>query len=446
MSQRNHFALKHGLLTSQIALNALVGYLFAKMLASRFGTSAEKDVFDIAYAIPFIILNVGGFAFAHAVVTSHFSKLLASRPHRLQPLFSTTVTCVILGTTLLAAPFAVLVEPLGKIFAPGIEPELRAEFQQLMLWLLPIVFSFSLCTLFSAVSTAYGVPVSNELGPLVARLIVLTGLLVGVVGDTLPQIAIALTTSSLAGLLMQWYFLHHGTLLRIRFSFDFRDRDFQNMARQAAGFFLAACLAQLAVVYLRRLASLDTVGTNAAITYALSLLSPFGLLIGKPLSLVTGPRFAGFFATGNTKQARALLDRTVLGCLTIGFATAAVVNLFAEPLVRLLFGGGQFDAHAARATADLLSCVVWSLPGSVVLWVVLMPLIAVSRSHRPAAIYCAGYLLQILFMSLFFPIWGRYALVWGYALGVSFQAALAWFVVYRAIETPVVEVPLELAC
>src|SRR5580698_6048587 len=102
MNEHKQLAIRHAKLTAQIVANAFIGYLFLKLLAVRFGASAEQDIFDIAYSIPFIILNVGGFSFAHAVVTSHFARLRTTRPHKLEPLFATTLTSVVIGCTLLS--------------------------------------------------------------------------------------------------------------------------------------------------------------------------------------------------------------------------------------------------------------------------------------------------------------------------------------------------------
>ncbi|HTQ40697.1 MAG TPA: lipid II flippase MurJ [Pirellulales bacterium] len=446
MLTHKRLALKHILHTAQIVGNALIGYLFLKVLANRFGTSAEKDIFDVAYSIPFLILNVGGLGFAHAVISSYFAKTSVTRPHRCGPLFATTVTGVFLVSGLMALSCALFAEPISTLMAPGAAPSLQAELCELTLLLLPIVFSFSLCTLFSAVSIAHGVPLSSELGPLIARVVVLSGLILGLVANSLRQIALGLAVSSVLGLAVQWVLLHRTTNFRVRVSLDFRDRDFRQMMGQAMGFFVAACVAQVSMTYMRRMAMMDNAGTNAALTYALSLLVPLGLFVGKPLAMVTGPHFARTFAQGDTRKARAIFDRAVLGCLTIGLLAALAGNMMAEPVIRLFYGGGRFDDRAVHATAELLGCLTWSLPGSIVLWAVLMPMISVSRTHRPSMIYIGGYLLQLAFMVLFYPVWGRFALAWGYTLASTTQALLAWFVVYRTIEMPMGEVPLEPAC
>lgn len=446
MTQFKRFAAKHAILMAQIALNAIVGYVFLKLLAGRFGATAQKDVFDIAYSIPFLIMNIGGLVFAHAVITAHFSKLSVLRPHKAESVFATTLTCVLLGSAVLTAVCVVFCKPLTQLLAPGFEGELRGELEKLMLLLLPIVLSFSLCTLFSAASNAYGMPVSNELGALVSRTVVVVGLLLGIVGSTLDDVAIALSATSVLGLALLWFFLRKVTNLKVRFSLDIRDRDFSEMAWQAGGFFFVACVAQVAMTIMRRLATLDEFGTNAALTYALSILAPLGLLVGKPLSLAFGPDFARSMAAGDSRGARANLDRAVIGCLAVGITGAAIGTLFSVPLVRLLYGGGQFDEHAIQVTASLLRCLVWSLPGSIVFWAVLMPLVTMSRSHQPALIYIGGYLLQIAFMAALFPLWGRFALAWGYTLAASSQAVAAWFFVYRALDNLVSEAPLELAC
>jgi putative peptidoglycan lipid II flippase len=433
MKLRASISVRHGLLTAQIAANALIGYLFLKILATRFGASAEKDIFDIAYAIPFVILNVGGFAFAHGVMIAHFAKLSATRPEKVAPVFATTATCVVIGSVALAAGCAWFSGAISRIVAPGFSPNLQAELGHLILLLLPIVFSFSLCALFSAACVAYEAPVSNELGPLLSRVIVIAALWIGLVGNSLAQIASALAVCSVAGLAVQWILLRTTTDLRVRLAGAWSDSDFRSLARQVAGFLVVGCVAQVAMMYMRRLATFDHVGTNAALTYAISLLSPLGLVLGKPLLLVTGPRFASAFARNDRAEARAVFGRASLLCLVAGCASAAAITILAAPLIRLMFGGGHFDEQATTLTVGMLTYLVWSLPGSIVLWAVNMPLIAVSRSHLPAAIYIGGYLLQIVFMALLFPLLGRYALVWGYILASAFQALCGWYVVWRAL-------------
>lgn len=136
-----------------------------------------------------------------------------------------------------------------------------------------------------------------------------------------------------------------------------------------------------------------------------------------------------------------IFQRTTLACLVVGCAAAAMIGLLATPLIRLMFGGGQFDEQSTKITADLLICLVWSLPGSIVLWAVNMPLIAVARSHVPAAIYIGGYVLQIVFMAALFPVLGKYALVWGYTLSSGSQAVFGWWVVRRALVVPPTTIP-----
>lgn len=50
---------------TQVAANSLFGYLFTRGLAYQYGVSGFKDIFDIAYAIPFLILRICGFTLIH---------------------------------------------------------------------------------------------------------------------------------------------------------------------------------------------------------------------------------------------------------------------------------------------------------------------------------------------------------------------------------------------
>ena len=48
----------HAVVFLQLALNAIVGYGFARMLANMYGISAAKDGFDIAYSTKITMRHV----------------------------------------------------------------------------------------------------------------------------------------------------------------------------------------------------------------------------------------------------------------------------------------------------------------------------------------------------------------------------------------------------
>lgn len=409
----------HALLAAQIAANSLTGFLFMRLLADLFGVSAEKDSFDIAYSVPFIIMNVSGFAFLHGVVTSRFAKMRADSYERTSKVFSTTLAVMTALGALLTLACALSAPRIAALLAPGLsEPDLERT-TRLLLLMLPLVFSLGISTLCSAVLVAWEVPVAMECAQTVSRLGVLgASILMTHRPVALESIAWLLTGFSVVAMVVELLILFRTTPMRPALAVDLRDPEFVLICRQAAGLVVAALLAQVSMSYMRRLATLQGPGTLSALTYAMTVVTPLSLIVGKPLSLVLGPRFAGARSPG-------LLAAVVVGTLAVGSAAAVALSLLGGPLVSLLYETGRFDAASAEATASLLTPLAWSLPTATLLWIVLIPLLAHERTHAAAASYILGYLSHIAFSAFLAPSFGAEGLAWAYTLSVGTQAGFS---------------------
>lgn len=111
----------------------------------------------------------------------------------------------------------------------------------------------------------------------------------------------------------------------------------------------------------RSLASWLPAGSIAGFFYASTIVSvPLSLLV-IPLTTMVFPRMVEAF--GRDRTAGLAMTRN-LGLLMLGvsFAVVAVVTVFAEPMVELVFMRGKFTLEHARYTASILSITVWALP------------------------------------------------------------------------------------
>lgn len=416
-----HNRLNHAVFLVQIVLNALMGYAFAKVLALRFGTTASKDGFDIAYSVPFIVLNISGFLFIHAIVTTEFTRLLAVNPRAVSSVFSATLNCMLLFSLILASCCAWGANPLTAVLGPGLSPEIRSDTARLIRWLLPLVPILGISTYFSAVLTAYSVPISTELCQLIARGGAIAYLLSLGWGFNLTDVAFGLLIASVVGLATEWAILRRVTGLRLRMQLLSKEPEFIAIMRQGLMFLLVAIVAQISWAYMRRLATLDGIGTTAALTYAMALISPLSLVLGKPLALTIGPHFATQVALGSKQSARRSLVSAMLLCGALSSILAATVSIFATPFVTLLFGGGQFDSQAIVKTASLSRIVVWGVPAVILNMVLLMPLLASSRSHAPALLLGLSYCVHVVVTAILFPLCGANGLAYAYVCYVVFQ-------------------------
>ena len=130
----------------------------------------------------------------------------------------------------------------------------------------------------------------------------------------------------------------------------------------AAGTILLGELIYWAVALTERsLASWLPAGSIAGFFYASTIVSvPLSLLV-IPLTTMAFPRMVEAFGR-DQRAGLAMLRNQGLLLLAVSVAVVAVVTVFAEPIVELVFMRGKFSLEHARFTASILSITVWALP------------------------------------------------------------------------------------
>ncbi len=421
--------LRHGLLYSgQIVANSLAGYLFARTLAFHLGAGAEKSAFDIAWSLPFLVLNLAGFNFMYGVAASSFAALGSGREEQRQRLFSAVLGLMLLAGGALLVLGWLLAGPICRVLAPGLAPGLQAEIAAMARVMLPLSLVLGVSVFTGGVAAACRLPLTAEFSLLLVRL----GFVAwawAAAGFSLMAAAWALLLTGVGASAVQIIWFRAGTGLSFRPSLDLAAPGLAPVLRRAGGFLAAAALAQAAFAYMRRLGTLDGPGTVAALTYAGAVLNALDVLLGKTLSFMTGPRYVARREAGAGRAARAILGRGLAGALLLAVPCALVATIFMPWLIELLFGTGAFGSRDVARVAALARPLIWTLPFSVVLWVVLVPLLSRTAAWLGPAVYGGGYLLRLAIYHFCFPLWGAPALAWGWTVSTALSAGLGLLLV-----------------
>lgn len=404
---------------AQIVANSLAGYLFARTLAHYLGAGAEKSAFDIAWSLPFLVLNLAGFNFMYGLAAASFAKWGPKEQAQRQRLFSAVLGLVLLSGFVLCLAGWLLAGPMSRWLAPGLGSNWQAQIADMVRIMLPLSLVLGVSVFTGGVAAAVRMPLTSELSLLLAR-VCFVAWAVWAGGFTLMSAAWALLLSGVGAAVVQALWFQAGSGFSLRPSLDLRAPGLAGIMGKAAGLLVSAALAQVAFAYMRRLGTLEGPGTVAALTYAGAILNALDMLMGKTLSFITGARYVQGDRAGKSR----VLRRGLWGAMALSVPAAILVTIFMEPLVELLFGTGAFGDQAVRAVSALGRPLIWTLPFSVAMWVVLVPLLSRSSPWLGPSVYGAGYVLRLFIYHFGFPLWGASALAWGWTISAAATAGL----------------------
>jgi putative peptidoglycan lipid II flippase len=147
-------------------------------------------------------------------------------------------------------------------------------------------------------------------------------------------------------------------------------------------------------------------------------------LIGVSFSLAVFPTLSAAYADADRATFVAVLRRNVM---TIGILTTlAAIALFVGSgiLVRVLLGGGAFDAADVATTTAVVAAFALSVPFDALAYPLSRGLYATHDTIRQVLASFAGFGTVVLVATLIVPVVGILAIPLGYAAGMAVKVGL----------------------
>ena len=333
------------------------------VVASKFGTSAVMDSFNVALMVP--LLLVGWFRTPfRAGFVPHFTETLEHQGERAAwrsaGVFVGNITTVTLGAALViavAAPWIV-----GAV-APGLDAasrELATSLTRVMV--VAVVFATMSGVLMNIAHChrnfalpGFANPANNLV--LIAAALFLTGRY-GIFG-----LAYGIALGSLAQVLVQlpivWQHRQH-----FRFRVDFSDPTFRSILMLAIPLFIGMAGAKLDDVVDKVFASMLAEGSISGLAYALRLIELPREILVVAFSTVLFPFFSRVAARGGAGELGDRLIASIRIAFFILLPVSAGMALLGDPLVRAVFQRGAFDEESVRMTVSALvlyTPMIWAL-------------------------------------------------------------------------------------
>jgi putative peptidoglycan lipid II flippase len=429
------------------AFSRVAGLVREIFAASYFGISPAMSAFTIAFLVPNTIRSL----FADAAIQAAFvpvftDKLEHGQRREAFRLASTLIFLVICVLGLITALFILGAPLLMQVFAPGFEGEVLDLTVSLSRVLFPILVLLGVSGLVVGVLNSYDRFGVFAIAPFFWNVAIIT-VLVGLApafpeDDEIYAYAIGVVVGTVIQLAMLVYDLRNTP-------FGIRRALLSPFRARLTTAFGDADVRRVLLLMLPVTISLGLINVNLLIN------SFFGSLIPEPgvaeqapagidkafriymlpqgvfsvaIATVLFPTLARFAARGAFDNLRATMANGMRQILLLLTPAAAAILVLSEPMVRLVFERGEFDASQTDLVAEALFWFAFSLPFNGLFLLLTRTFFSLQRPWVPTWIAALNLGVTALFSALFYDPFGVGGIVAATAIAtvasVAAQAAI----------------------
>ena len=413
-----------------LGTSIVFGFLRQRVIALRFGTSAELDAFTAANGVPELLFTMlAGGALAFAFIPIYTQLLTRENDDQSNLLLSRVINTILLLVGILGALLAAFAPTL--VSAPwGVGPSFPPEVQALTAQLMRVLFISTVVFAGSSILTGALHAHQHFLLPALAPSMYSLGIIFGAMylGPKMGIFGLAWGAVLGSGLhlLIQlpgaWRFR-----MRWRFSLGWSDPLLRSVAVLMAPRVIDLLMARASIDWINaNIGSGLGVGRVSALRYAFQLMNTPWTLIGTAIGIAVFPTMSALAAKMDVSAQRRALSGALRAILTLALPAAVVLLVLGRPVIGFLFEGGEFDQQSTNLVYYALQFYVVALLSQSVLEVVVRAFAAQKDTLTPLIVsFFTTALNVVLAITLARPFiqggleHGGLALANGIAVGVE---------------------------
>jgi putative peptidoglycan lipid II flippase len=344
-----------GLIAMVTIFSKMLGFIRDWAVMYAYGTSLVSDAYYAAFQLPsFAIVLLGGLGGPfHTATVAVFSRLIqdqeapSEHAKRMANTFITLTSVVFTALSVLTFLFA---RPIMGLILHGGNPSLIQSAAAQLQVMSPCILAGGIVGILYGLSNIYNGFVWPSLSPVAMSVTILAGLWL-VPGDSTGMV---LAWSTLAGGLLQ-VVMQLPEFFRQKFTlkpaFDWRAKEIRQAGELLFPATIGTTIGQLVTYVDMFFAASLGAGGWSAVTLSNRLVQlPLGVL-QTALLVPIFPRFSRAAAEGNFEEIKRNFKVGVISLWLISIPLLVLMMIYTEPLIRLIFQHGKFDARAT----DLVS-------------------------------------------------------------------------------------------
>ena len=333
-------------------ISKILGFGREITLSYFYGASNISDAYLIALTIPGVIFSF----IATGISTGYipmYSKIQQEYGEKEGNRFTNNLTNIlIIICTIIIFLGLLFAEPIVKLFASGFEGEtLALAVQFTKITLLGIYFT-GVISIFSGFLQLKGNYVIPALVGFPLNFITIVTIFLSY-KTNMMVLAIGSVIATASQLVLLIPFIHKKGF-RYEFVLDVKDEYIKKMAYIALPVIIGVSVNQINTLIDRTLASSIAVGGISALNYANKLNGFVQGLFVAPLATAMYPMISKMAAEDNIKGLKSSVSEAINSINILVIPATFGAMLFAEPVVKLLFGRGAFDSQAIAMTSNAL--------------------------------------------------------------------------------------------
>jgi putative peptidoglycan lipid II flippase len=334
--------------------------------AGYYGVSGPMSAFTVAFQVPNLIRALFADAALQPAFVPIFTELLGKKAYKEAfRLASTMLLLVTMVLGALTAIFVLLAPVIMPLFAPGFEGEIVDLTVTLSQILFPILILLGVSGIVVGILNSYDRFGAFAISPLfwnltiILVLVVLEPMFEG--QDRIYAYAIGILVGTLVQLLIPAWDLRN-TPFSFSFSFDWRNPKVRRVLVLMLPVTISLGLINFNLVINSFFGSLVSEEAPAAIDKAFRIYQLPQGIFSVAIATVLFPTLARFANAGEMDDLQVTMANGMRQILFVLVPAAAAILVLSEPMIRLVYERGAFDAHETEVVATALFWFSFSLP------------------------------------------------------------------------------------
>lgn len=333
----------------------LLGFFREVVIGYQYGTSDTANAIVVAYTLPnFIYLVLGG------ALTTAFISVYHSGQSDKKLFVRRSFTSVAMTIVLLTIVVILLTNPILNFFFNDLAGENEEIVRRLFLWMMPSTIFLVLSTWMSGLLNVNGLFTLSSIAVLLYNFLFL------VVGFGLTNVfgPLSYGVGAFFAAVVMGGFLFWG--LRNTKLYSFKplfspSTDVKQMWRIALPILFGGATLQFYFIIHRLVAAGLESGAISAVNYASKLTSFPQAILMTAVTTVIYPLLSKKQGEGDEKTIRLLYRKGMLYLILLLIPATIIAYLFSEPLVRIVFGYGNFTEESIALTVPIFKAFTLSM-------------------------------------------------------------------------------------